>query len=335
MTRRIATGTAFALALTLSAGAAQAQLFRAYLAPDGNDGNPCTLQQPCRLLPAAIAAVASGGEIWLLDSANYNSATVNVNKSVTILAVPGAVGSVVATGGVAIAIATAGVHVALRNLVIVPLPGGADTGGVSMTNGASLTVEKCVLANLNGNAIAVTTPARVNVSDSTLRGNAIGGLVLRGGAEAAVTRTTISRNVSSGIFLDGNIAGTTTAVDVTDSTLDGNGFGVVAFSNSATGALSATVRSSLIAGSPNGIVSQSNAGATVSVAVSASTVSRANLYAIGVLNAGARVWASGNTVTHSAIGFLNSGGLFESASNNALRNNGADTSGTIMQIVMQ
>jgi hypothetical protein len=89
---------AFLAALFLSASA-HAQLFRAYLASDGNDANPCTLAQPCRLLPAALAAVASFGEIWMLDSANYNTATVTIGKSVSILAVPGAVGSVVASGG--------------------------------------------------------------------------------------------------------------------------------------------------------------------------------------------------------------------------------------------
>jgi hypothetical protein len=85
--------------LLLAAGTSHAQLFRAYLASDGNDANPCTLPQPCRLLPAALTAVASGGEIWMLDSANYNSAMVNIGKSVSILAVPGAVGSLVALSG--------------------------------------------------------------------------------------------------------------------------------------------------------------------------------------------------------------------------------------------
>jgi hypothetical protein len=113
---------AVAAALLLPA-AAHAQLFRSYLARGGNDANPCTLPDPCRLLPAALAAVADGGEVWMLDSANYNATTVNVAKSVTILAVPGALGSVVAASGPAISIATAGVKVALRNLVIVPLPG--------------------------------------------------------------------------------------------------------------------------------------------------------------------------------------------------------------------
>ena len=88
---------AFALVTLFLSPDAHALLFRAYVASDGNDANPCTLAAPCRLLPAALTAVASGGEIWMLESANYNTATVNINKSVSILAVPGAVGSIVAT----------------------------------------------------------------------------------------------------------------------------------------------------------------------------------------------------------------------------------------------
>lgn len=68
-----------ALAATLLVSApAQAQLFRAYLDPSGLDSNPCTLTSPCRLLPAALAAVSTGGEIWMLDSANYNVGPVSV-----------------------------------------------------------------------------------------------------------------------------------------------------------------------------------------------------------------------------------------------------------------
>src|SRR6187402_2750686 len=105
--------------LLLAAGAAHAQIFRAYLASDGSDANPCTLAQPCRLLPAALTAVAGGGEIWMLDSANYNTGTVTIGKSVSILAVPGVVGSIVAlNGGAAISITAAGLKIALRNVAI-------------------------------------------------------------------------------------------------------------------------------------------------------------------------------------------------------------------------
>src|SRR4051812_43974056 len=78
---------------------AQAQAFRAYLSSAGSDANPCTVAAPCRLLPAALNAVADGGEIWILDSANYNSGNVQVVKSVSIMAIPGKVGSFVAVGG--------------------------------------------------------------------------------------------------------------------------------------------------------------------------------------------------------------------------------------------
>ncbi len=113
MTYRTAvrTALAFAAALVLTS-TAHAQLFRAYVASSGSDANPCTLPQPCRLLPAAIAAVADGGEIWMLDSANYNTGTVTVGKSVSILAIPGAVGSVVVTSGPAISVTAASLKVA-------------------------------------------------------------------------------------------------------------------------------------------------------------------------------------------------------------------------------
>src|SRR5687767_14591395 len=104
-------------------GAAHSQAFRAYLSAAGSDANPCTLADPCRLLPRALEAVASGGEVWILDSANYNTAAVTVTKSVSILAVPGALGSLVTTFGPAIESHTPDVSLALRNLVFVPLPG--------------------------------------------------------------------------------------------------------------------------------------------------------------------------------------------------------------------
>ena len=102
MTHRTVLRSAFALAATLLLSVtAQAQIFRAYLSSEGLDTNACTLPAPCRLLPAALTAVANGGEIWMLDSANYNTGQVNIAKSVTILAVPGALGSVVeCVGGV-------------------------------------------------------------------------------------------------------------------------------------------------------------------------------------------------------------------------------------------
>src|SRR5262245_32044830 len=88
--------------LALASTAASAQLFRAYLASDGSDANPCTLPLPCRLLPAAHTAVANGGEIWMLDSANYNAGQIVITKSVSIQAIPGVMGSLVGANNSAV-----------------------------------------------------------------------------------------------------------------------------------------------------------------------------------------------------------------------------------------
>lgn len=79
------------------------QAFRVYLASTGADTNPCTLHSPCRWLPAALAAVLDGGEVLMLDSANYNTTPVAIdNMSVTIMAAPGVSATLVGNNGNAI-----------------------------------------------------------------------------------------------------------------------------------------------------------------------------------------------------------------------------------------
>ena len=323
---------ALAIGLFLSA-AAHAQLFRTYIAPDGVDSNPCTLAAPCRLLPAALAAVINGGEIWMLGSANYNTAPVNIAKSVTILAVPGALGSVVAIGGNAINIATAGVEVSLRNLVIVPFVGGGGTNGINMTAGASLTVENCLIANLPGSGIIATGNMDVLVTDTTVRGNGTHGLFIENGARATVTRTTVSRNAYIGIYVRGNTASTNTTADIADSTMSSNSYGVYAQSSIAGAFVKVSVRDSRAFSHNNyGIAAISNAGAFVTVSASNNIISN-NSIGIYAQSPGTRVWASGNTVSDNGHGLFNSNlALFESAGDNAVRNNLSANSGVITPI---
>ena len=71
--------TVLCVAALLAAGPANAAgTYRVYLSAKGFDSSPCALSAPCRLLPAALAAVTDGGEIWMLDSANFNTGQVNV-----------------------------------------------------------------------------------------------------------------------------------------------------------------------------------------------------------------------------------------------------------------
>jgi hypothetical protein len=303
--------TGAVVATVLLAGTAHAQLFRAYLAPTGNNRNDCTLPTPCRLLPAALAAVADGGEIWMLGSANYNVATVDITKSVSILAVPGVVGSVVATGGPAINIATASVKVSLRNLVIAPLPGAGGTDGINMTNGASLTVDNCLVANLNGYGIYVTTAAKVRIVDSLIRDNAGDGVHLRDGPTADISGTKLLGNGNNGVTGYGFSAMTTTSAAISDSVISGNaGTGIEVFAQTA--------------------------GASVYVSVSRSTLSN-NAYGIMSINnpnTSAVVTISSNLVTkNSILGLMQLGtAILESQGNNTLRQNGTNADGAIATV---
>jgi hypothetical protein len=159
-----------------------AGLFRAYLSISGNDANPCTVQEPCRLLPAALNAVNDAGEIWMLDSANYNTSTVSITKSVSILAVPGAVGSVVANGGDAISINAPGSRVALRNLNVRPLSGSAN--GISVATVLHLFIDHAVFENLSSAVRGAA--AVVNITDSVFRANTTGLKVSQSGGASLV-----------------------------------------------------------------------------------------------------------------------------------------------------
>jgi len=316
--------------LTFLPMVSQALLFRAYLAPGGSDSNPCTLVQPCRLLPAALSAVADGGEIWILDSANYNTSTVDVTKSVTILAVPGVVGSVVSTGGAAISIATADVSVTLRNLVIVPVPGSVGTSGIQMSNGFSLTVAQCLVASMTESGIHVNTPALVTVTDTTILGNGTSGLFVEGGAHAVVAGATISLNGSTGIAVRG--AASTTTAEVSNTMLGGNlvGFWVTPFGASTSA--KATLRSSQVVASTNDAIGVETgaSGQSLFLAATDNVVSNNGGAGIFVGGTGAKVWASGNVVSGNTYGlWQDPGSVFESAGDNAVRNNLTNKFGTI------
>lgn len=211
------------IALVLAPSCASATgLFRAYVSSTGSDANDCTLPHPCRLLPKAISAIAAGGEIWMLDSANYNTSQVNVDRSVTILAVPGAIGSVVATnGGDAIFVGTPGIKVALRNLVIVRLGTGND--GVGIDQAAELDVEDCEISNMSSSGIAAfDAAARVRVTSTRLRGNN-NGIYARGAVVVSLDHILANGNTTAGVYAD-----TGATVNVANSDFNQNGKGLYA-----------------------------------------------------------------------------------------------------------
>lgn len=194
--------------------------------PLGSDANPCTVQAPGRLLPAALAAIKDGGETWMLDSANFNTGPVNITKSVSILAIPGAVGSMVGSGGDAIVIESAGVKVSLRNLKSLNFSAGQF--GTRTTNGARLAVADCEVAGFTAEDVAgiyVRTAADVTIVDTVVRDNNNGiwfdGMYAFPTVDSAV-RVTVTDSLSShnrwGYYARGDAASTKATMTVSLST---------------------------------------------------------------------------------------------------------------------
>jgi hypothetical protein len=318
--------TLTALLLSFVSLGAPAQLFRAYLATDGNDANPCTLAQPCRLLPAAHAAVADGGEIWMLDSANYNTAEVNVTKSVSILAVPGVVGSLVATGGgSALAINTAGVTVSVRNLVFVHL--GASYAGIYFTQGTAVHVADCEFVNIQNYAIRSNTSGGiVTVKNSRVRGNAFGAV----GFYSVLGRMSLSRvdiaGTTWGVWADSN-----SHVTLSDSVIAGANTAALAFSAAAASPAMLMVERTSISNGNNGIYAQtSGAGAVAQVFATQNTISHTSAAVVSQQFASSTVsiFADGNALAGNEIGFgFAGGGTIFTRGNNTLKYNTTDVSG--------
>lgn len=163
-----------ALLLPLAAGAADPVVYVSF--SKGFDNKPCTAAEPCRHLKRALEAVNDGGEVVITESGVYTNTigtlvgTLEIGKSVTIRAVPGATGVVVAKRGHGIRINAKGAKVALRNLSVVPLMDDAGLGsGISMSAGESLTIEDCHIGKWPGKAIVVEVPARVSITNSSIR----------------------------------------------------------------------------------------------------------------------------------------------------------------------
>jgi Right handed beta helix region len=329
-THTIAFLLATVAALATTPAHAVQRTFVASFGADTNTAANCSLATPCRGFAAAQTVTDNNGEIIVLDSAGYGA--VAITKSISITAPAGVyAGIAVFPGSNGVNIATAGINVVLRGLTI---NGQGGSTGINMTAGNSLTVENCVISNVGGDGINVDGVIKVNITDSIIRRNGFRGINLQNGVTATITLAVVSGNAGTGINVLGSLANTT-AADIADSTIDGNDNGVTAASFNATAVIKVSVHDSrVVRNSVFGLGAQTGAGAAISLSASNNIVSN-NGGGIAAINAGAKVWASGNTVSdNSTVGLFNSSALFETAGNNAVRNNGAN-SGTITVIATQ
>ena len=165
------------------------------------------------------------------------------------------------------------------------------------------------------------------------------GILFQNGVKGTITRVVASGHVGfgdNGVRVQGFVANTTTTANIADSTFDGNGSGVVAFSNNAAAAVKVSVRDSrAVRNADGGLIAFSAVGGAVSLSASNNIVAN-NINGITAIFAGAKVWASGNTVSDNAgSGLVNNAGLFTSVGNNAIYGNGVNISGAITTVATQ
>jgi hypothetical protein len=256
-------------ALIQAAEAAQPQM-RTFVSGTGSDGNACTASQPCKTFQAALALTLPGGEIFVLNSANYGPVT--INKAVTITS-EGAMAGVLATSGVGIVIHVGpGDVVNLRGL---DLDGGnAGAIGILFSAGQALNIQKSTVRNFTDSGVRFGPSAGTSslvVSDTALTNNGRNGLLVAPTGSAAVkgvlTRVVAVGNGLAtngvGIFVYGDGTTGAVAVTLTDTVLNNNSYGAGAIS----GAL--MVRNSTVTN--NGVGIQANARSGVRVGQSTLT----------------------------------------------------------------
>jgi hypothetical protein len=197
-------------------------LTRTYVSGQGSDSNPCTAVSPCATFRAALAMTLAGGEIFVLNSADYGPVT--ITKAVSITS-EGAAAGILANSGVGITISAGASDVVnLRGITI----DGANTGavGIQFVSGKSLMIQKSSIRNFTNTGVAFTPSASATlfVSDTVVTSNAYGGIMVASGSgtvKGALLRVNISDSYV-GIYARGSGV----SLAVTDAVVSQNSFGI-------------------------------------------------------------------------------------------------------------
>jgi len=321
---RITLMTAGACMAAAAAPAGMAATQRSFVASDGNDGNPCSLTQPCRSFGAALLQTNPGGEIVVLDSAGYGPVT--ITKAVSIVAPSGTYAGISVLSGDGITInAGPADDVILRGLTI-NAQGGNN--GIVFNSGATMYVENCTVRGFNGpsNANIRFAPAaasRLSVKDSFIRGGTFGVLLVNGATPAAATidNTRIEGNLNG--FAAEVFNG---AVTLRNSVLVDNTINAIMLWTGITQTQDATLENVML--SNNGNYGVFVNGPSITVAISNSTIVRnfTGVYVLGGLGfATARL--TGNLISRNSTGIqAGVGGTILTPLSNTIEGNG--TNGT-------
>ena len=166
------TGIMMIVVAALYSSPAAAQIARVFLSATGNDLNICTdTSTPCRSLAEVVNQCPINGEVIVLTSGGFGTAT--ITKSLTINAPAG----VVAFNARMITVTIAATDkVVIRGLSMNGTIFG-DPSGINFTSGGTLIVENCLLTGFVNGISQGGTGTRLVVNNSEFRENTQDGIL--------------------------------------------------------------------------------------------------------------------------------------------------------------
>lgn len=295
--RRIVIGTTVLGMGAVFAPLTYAQLQRTAVSVLGNDANNCAVITPCRSFARAVSQTNPGGEVVALDSAGYGTFT--ADRTITVQAAPGAYAGITATAGNAVQI-TAGASdkIVLRGLTINGL--GTAAAGIAFTGGgAEVQVENCLITGFVNWGIISFYPIRVQ--DTIVRESDIGIHIDNAGGpvNATLERVQIQNSATFGVFAWRNAK---VAMRDSVATLSGTGF-------------------------------RAADGGALSIENSLATENATGASATSYFSGGGTVRLSNTMiVNNSSTGVVVGTGTVETWTNNSIRGNGTNVSGSLTTI---
>jgi len=199
------------LILAAFAGAAHAFTLpqRTFVSGTGNDSNTvnnCSIAFPCRGFTAALTVTRSGGEIIVLSSAGYGTAT--ISQPVSIISPPGVYAGISVPSGDGVIVNAPAALVRLEGLTITGLGGGV---GINVVNAGEIQIARTKVSGMVLTGILVSTASKILLSDVEASNNAVNGIAvgpLSTPGTFAIARSTVDGNGQLGILIDANAVGT-------------------------------------------------------------------------------------------------------------------------------
>lgn len=277
------------------------QFMETWVSAFGFDTNPCSRIAPCKTFAGALAQTLPGGEIDVLDPANFGPVT--ITKSVTIDGGSQIATVLVNSGNAIVVQAGASDVVFLRHLRLNGLlgngsnSGNAGVNGIRFISGKYLSIENCDISGFNNNGIDLENNqnSSVQVKNTTSSNNGSKGLFATtssGTIKVSVDSSYFSANAIGGVWADAN-----SQVTVSNSVAYGNSVGFIAQGNGGGATINITRSVSI----NNGVGIQAGGGANPATLSADTTFIAGNTAGIvNGINGATHTFGSGTNPTNNA-----------------------------------